>query len=123
MIKQYRVMYALALAICTPITSWAAEQVGGLTKLTEAQEEFTPAKVEKGRVMYKQLCLRCHGPEMVAGNNAFDLRAFPLDQRDRFFNSVLNGKRAMPPWKDILADEEIGLLWAYVGTRGGAIQR
>ncbi len=83
--------------------------------------EFTPERIEKGRVMYKQLCLRCHGPEMVGGNNAFDLRTFPLDDRARFFNSVTNGKRAMPPWKGILSEDEIGILWAYVGTRGGKL--
>ncbi len=83
--------------------------------------EFTPERTEKGRVMYKQLCLRCHGPEMVGGNNAFDLRNFPLDDRARFFNSVINGKRAMPPWKGILSEDEVAILWAYVGTRGGKL--
>ena len=83
--------------------------------------ELTPERTEKGRVMYKQLCLRCHGPEMVGGNNAFDLRTFPLNDRARFFNSVTNGKRAMPPWKGILSEDEIGILWAYVGTRGGKL--
>ena len=86
-------------------------------------EEFAPPRIEKGKQMYKQLCLRCHGPEMNGGNNAFDLRAFPLDQRERFFNSVTHGKRQMPPWKGIISEDEIGLLWAYVGTRGGTIQR
>ena len=83
--------------------------------------EFTPERIEKGKQMYKQLCLRCHGPEMVGGNNAFDLRTFPLDDRARFFNSVTNGKRAMPPWKGILTEEEISIVWAYVGTRGGKL--
>ncbi len=87
----------------------------------ERPAEFTPERIEKGKQMYKQLCLRCHGPEMVAGNNAFDLRTFPLNDRARFFNSVTNGKRAMPPWKGILTEEEIGIVWAYVGTRGGKL--
>ncbi len=94
---------------------------------TDAQEakpaEFSTDRIEKGKKMYKQLCLRCHGPEMNGGNNAYDLRIFPVEQRERFFNSVLNGKRAMPPWKGVLSEEEIGNLWAYVGTRGGTIQR
>lgn len=80
---------------------------------------FAPESIEKGRKMYKQLCLRCHGPEMVGGNNAFDLRTFPLEQPERFVNSVTNGKRAMPPWKGILNEEEISHLWSYVGSRGG----
>lgn len=87
----------------------------------ERPAEFTPERIAKGKQMYKQLCLRCHGPEMVAGNNAFDLRTFPLDDRARFFNSVTNGKRAMPPWKGILTEDEIATVWAYVGTRGGKL--
>ncbi len=87
----------------------------------ERPAEFTPERIEKGKQMYKQLCLRCHGPEMVAGNNAFDLRTFPLNDRARFFNSVTNGKRAMPPWKGILTEDEIATVWAYVGTRGGKL--
>ncbi len=80
---------------------------------------FAPESIEKGRKMYKQLCLRCHGPEMVGGNNAYDLRVFPQDQPERFVNSVTNGKRAMPPWKGILSEEDITHLWSYVGSRGG----
>ncbi len=85
--------------------------------------EFSPERIAQGKQMYKQLCLRCHGPDMNGGNNAFDLRTFPLDQRDRFFHSVTNGKRQMPPWKGTLTDEDIGILWAYVGSRGGKLQR
>ena len=81
--------------------------------------EITPESIEKGRNLYRRLCLRCHGPEMVGGNNAFDLRVFPQDQQGRFVNSVANGKRAMPPWKGIITDEEISHLWSYVGSRGG----
>lgn len=87
----------------------------------ERPAEFTKENIEKGRVMYKRLCLRCHGPEMVGNNNAFDLRTFPLDEKARFFNSVMNGKRAMPPWKDILSEDEVTILWSYVGTRGGKL--
>ncbi len=80
---------------------------------------FAPESIEKGRKMYRQFCLRCHGPEMVGGNNAFDLRTFPVEQPERFVNSVLNGKRAMPPWKGIITEEEISHIWSYVGSRGG----
>jgi len=34
------------------------------------------------------------------------------------FNSVMNGKNAMPPWKDILKPDEIAAIWAYVRTGG-----
>ena len=112
-----------ALAALLSAHTVKAEQ-GSATVVSEAMlAEFSSERIEQGKKMYKQLCLRCHGPEMNGGNNAYDLRIFPLEQRERFFNSVLNGKRAMPPWKGVLSEEEIGHLWAYVGTRGGTKQR
>lgn len=112
-------MCLLALSASTAL--FAPAQAQDAPPPGERPAEITKENVEKGRAMYKQLCLRCHGPEMVAGNNAYDLRTFPQDDRTRFFNSVLNGKRAMPPWKGILSDDEVGILWAYVVTRGGKL--
>lgn len=54
--------------------------------------------------------------ENPSGVGVFDLRAFPLDQRSRFFNSVSNGKNNMPPWRSLLSQEEIGFLFAYVAA-------
>ncbi len=44
---------------------------------------------------------------------------FPIDQPDRFFNSVTNGKNNMPSFKGALEPGAIQWLWAYVSTRGG----
>ena len=98
-----------------------AEDTAPAAPAADKPVTITPESIEKGRGLYRRLCLRCHGPEMVGGNNAFDLRVFPLDQHDRFVNSVTNGKRAMPPWKGIISDEEIAHLWSYVGSRGGKL--
>ena len=75
--------------------------------------------VEQGRDTYGELCVTCHGPDMVnPGALSFDLRKFPKDDFERFKTSVLNGKgRAMPAWRDKLSDEDVVNLWAYV--RGG----
>jgi mono/diheme cytochrome c family protein len=54
-----------------------------------------------------------------SGTTVYDLRHFPLDQPDRFFTSVTNGKGNMPSFKDALTSEQMQLLWAYVGSRGG----
>jgi mono/diheme cytochrome c family protein len=84
-------------------------------------EEPPPTKAEfdKGAQLFSQICSHCHGPQMVnPGNWSFDLRKFPHDDRARFFNSVSNGKGAMPPWKDILQPDEIAAVWAYVRTGG-----
>ncbi len=72
-----------------------------------------------GRSHYTIYCVICHGTNMVnSGARSYDLRKFPLDARDRFFKSVKNGKRDMPAWKDLLDDQKIEDLWAYMKTRG-----
>ena len=55
-----------------------------------------------------------------AGVVTYDLRRFPLDQRERFANSVTHGKGNMPSFKGALSEAEIENLWLYVGTRGKA---
>ncbi len=110
------------LAVSSLLISVAhAEDDAPAAPAADKPVSITPESIEKGRSLYRRLCLRCHGPEMVGGNNAFDLRTFPLDQHDRFINSVTNGKRAMPPWKGIISDEEMAHLWSYVGSRGGKL--
>jgi mono/diheme cytochrome c family protein len=78
-----------------------------------------PAEVAKGATLFAQICAHCHGPHMVnPGNASFDLRKFPHNDRARFFNSVMNGKNSMPPWRDVLKPDEIEAIWAYVRTGG-----
>ena len=73
--------------------------------------------------VFDTYCSRCHGKEMVTGGSAsYDLRKFPKDAEDRFYNSVTTGHVDMPAWGDILTPEEIDLLWLYVKTRGGEEQ-
>lgn len=79
----------------------------------------TPEEFAKGSELFAGICSHCHGPHMVnPGTVSFDLRKFPHDDRSRFFNSVRNGKNAMPPWKDVLHPDEIEAVWAYVRTGG-----
>jgi cytochrome c6 len=82
--------------------------------------QFTAAAIEQGRDQFHRTCAQCHGRNMVnAGTTTYDLRKFPVDQPDRFVNSVTNGKGNMPSFKDALSTEQINALWAYVGSRGG----
>lgn len=75
--------------------------------------------VKKGKRLYAMVCARCHGLNMVlTGESTFNLREFPLDQKERFVESVTKGKRAMPAWGGIVSPEEIEVLWAYINTRG-----
>lgn len=74
----------------------------------------------KGKDLYAQLCSQCHGFDMVnPGNYSYDLRRFPHGAKDRFVNSVLDGKNGrMPPWRGAIGADEIDAIWAYVLTGG-----
>jgi mono/diheme cytochrome c family protein len=81
---------------------------------------FPVEQIEQGRAQFNRTCAQCHGRGMVnAGTTVFDLRKFPVNEADRFQHSVTHGKGNMPSFKDALSPEQIGLLWAYVGSRGG----
>jgi mono/diheme cytochrome c family protein len=82
------------------------------------QAQFDLAKVDLGKVSYAQKCSHCHGPNMVnSGTITPDLRTFP-DDRTRFITTVKQGKNGkMPPWGDILNDEQIADIWAFVSSR------
>lgn len=85
-----------------------------------AQSRFSVDDVNKGREQFHRTCSQCHGYNMVtSGLGPYDLRRFPVDDADRFFNSVTNGKGGMPSFKEALTSEQMKLLWAYVGSRGG----
>ena len=76
------------------------------------------AQIDQGKVTFAQKCSHCHGPNMVnAGTIAPDLRRFP-DDKERFFTTVKLGKNnKMPPWGDLLSDDQIACLWAYMSSQ------
>jgi mono/diheme cytochrome c family protein len=76
------------------------------------------AQIDHGKSTYASKCSHCHGPNLMnSGTITPDLRAFP-DDKTRFVTTVKNGKNnRMPPWGDILNDEEIGSLWAFISSR------
>ncbi len=96
--------WALAMSIALTLWSWDGKA-----------ETFPDEQIEQGRRLYKQFCQRCHGPNMVTSNpSTYDLRKFPPNARDRFVLSIVKGKGTMPSWGDILSQEEITDLYAYI---------
>ena len=100
-----------ALAIL--LTAIAAAQ-----RATAQQEAPAQAKADEGKAVYAEKCSHCHGPGMLnAGTITPDLRRFP-DDKERFFTTVKLGKNGkMPPWGDLLSDDEIASLWVYISSR------
>ena len=77
-----------------------------------------PAQIDQGKITFAQKCSHCHGPNMVnSGTITPDLRAFP-DDRTRFVTTVKQGKNGrMPPWGDVLNDDQLASVWAYLSSR------
>lgn len=99
----------------------AAASIADMTIPVAAQQPDNggdQAQVDLGKRTYAQNCSHCHGPNMVnAGTITPDLRRFPED-RDRFFTTVKSGKNGrMPPWGDVLSEEQIADIWAYLSSR------
>ena len=99
--------YAAAILL-TPALGASAQKDAG----------FDQALIEQGKAGYAEKCSHCHGPGMAnSGTITPDLRKFP-DDKERFFTTVKWGKNnKMPPWGDILTDEQITSLWAYVSSQ------
>jgi mono/diheme cytochrome c family protein len=73
------------------------------------------ASIERGKALYDLHCSPCHGERLQNPGSSFDLRQLHASERERFENSVMNGKGSqMPSWRGTLAPIEIEQLWSYV---------
>ena len=70
--------------------------------------------IEAGEAVYNSYCFTCHGEKLVSSGQTFDLRRLTAGDRARFDHSVRMGKNQMPPWKDVLTNEEIDQLWHFI---------
>ena len=89
----------VVLALVSMVTARAAD---------ELNDSSVQAQIDLGKATYAQKCSHCHGPNLMnSGTVTPDLRGFP-DDKPRFVTTVKQGKNnKMPPWGDILSDEEI----------------
>ena len=87
-----------------------------LVQVVSAQEPATPdkAKIEAGDTVYNTYCAVCHGDNLVSSGQFPNLRRLTANDRGKFDTTVRNGRNQMPPWKDVLSDDKIDQLWAYI---------
>jgi mono/diheme cytochrome c family protein len=99
---------------------FAAAAMTAAAQTTTSQEAANadPALIDQGKTTYAEKCSHCHGPGMLnPGTITPDLRRFP-DDKERFFAIVKEGRNnKMPPWADLLSDDQIGTLWVYISSR------
>ena len=107
-----------AAVIITVVAEIATQRANAQQTTDIDQAKIDQAQIDQGKAIYAERCSHCHGPGMLnPGTITPDLRRFPND-RDRFVNTVKLGKNnKMPPWGDLLGDEEIASLWAYISSQ------
>jgi mono/diheme cytochrome c family protein len=98
--------------------SCAAAMVAAQATMAQPNAGFDQTQIDQGKATFAEKCSHCHGPNMVnSGTITPDLRRFP-DDKERFFVTVKTGKNnKMPPWGDLLDDDQITCLWAYVSSQ------
>ena len=80
-----------------------------------------PEAIDLGKRLYFTWCVQCHGPkangESRFGKYAGDLTRFWRGYKE-FVNTVKNGRlqKQMPPWKEVLDDDNINKVGAYLET-------
>ncbi|MBM4124794.1 MAG: c-type cytochrome [Nitrospira sp.] len=70
----------------------------------------------RGATIYQQNCLPCHGEAGKGGMGPKLSRNPILTQADRFRETVVKGRGAMPPWGSVLQAQEIADLHAWLST-------
>jgi cytochrome c6 len=74
----------------------------------------TTKPANKGKAIYKQYCVTCHGANGKLGlNAAFDLSVSTLSVAEAKL-IVSNGRKMMAPYKSLLTPEEIEAVSAYL---------
>ena len=75
----------------------------------------------RGRSLYAQNCLPCHGPQGVGGVGPKLAGSQVLADRPRFWETVLNGRGGMPPWGTMLSGQEIADIHSWLRQRASAL--
>ncbi len=84
------------------------------TKIDKKEESVASTGNRKGKLVYKQYCVICHGADgKLAVSGATDLSASTLVLEERI-EQITNGKGLMTPYKDILSKEQINSVAEYI---------
>ncbi|HTN13399.1 MAG TPA: PQQ-dependent dehydrogenase, methanol/ethanol family [Sphingomonadaceae bacterium] len=78
----------------------------------------TEAQVTRGRELYAQTCVRCHGEDAIGGVK--DLRWMDKEAHDLFSDIVLKGiyrEKGMASFADVLNEEDVQAIHSYLIAR------
>jgi cytochrome c55X len=109
---------ARSLSICAVAVFVATAMTASAQTTSQEGTSIDQTLIDLGKITYAEKCSHCHGPGMLnPGTITPDLRKFP-DDKERFFTIVKQGRNnKMPPWADLLNDDQIDTLWVYISSR------
>jgi len=77
---------------------------------------YPMGNTQRGEALFMANCLACHGPR-AGGLIGPRLAMNPiLLEHERFWDTVLHGRGAMPPWREALTPQEIADIHAWLNT-------
>jgi mono/diheme cytochrome c family protein len=100
----------------------AADSTAGELKRTAAVPSSNPLSgdaqaIDQGSHLFLKWCAQCHGTNATGGKYGANLTIFSKGYKE-FLATVKNGRvqKQMPPWKDVLDEESIKKIGAYLET-------
>jgi mono/diheme cytochrome c family protein len=107
---------------CLSIRAAAAADSTGELKRTAAVPSSNPLSgdaqaIDQGNHLFLKWCAQCHGTNATGGKYGANLTIFSKGYKE-FLATVKNGRvqKQMPPWKDVLDEESIKKIGAYLET-------
>jgi len=76
-----------------------------------------PEAIDSGGQLFHTWCAQCHGSNAKGSKYGANLTIFALGYKE-FLATVKNGRvqKMMPPWKDVLDEDAINKIGAYLET-------
>ena len=95
----------------------ATERRPGQTVASSNPLSGNPEAIDQGKHLFLTWCVQCHGANATGGKYGANLTIFSLGFK-AFRATVQNGRaqKQMPPWKDLLDEDAITRIGAYLET-------
>lgn len=115
---RHSIVFAVLLGVATPLAAQVDLQYGG--RAVAVGDKIT---LTGGEAIYRGVCQGCHQPD---GSGAEGAGSYPalaanpnLEFPDYAVSLVLNGQRAMPPFGDMLDDQQVAAVVRFIQTNWG----
>jgi mono/diheme cytochrome c family protein len=115
---RYPIFFAMLLGVATPLAAQDDADYGG--RAVAVTDKIT---LTGGEEIYRGVCQGCHQSDGSGAEGAGDYPALAGNQNLEYpeyaIYLVVNGQRAMPPFGDLLDDEQIAAVVRFVQTHWG----